>query len=161
MLECIACAINTSLLGYLLNNAAVFSRILIKWFVVQNYALSTCICSGLGAPPIRHESKIKASVENAFLQYKTNVLFLHLTHFSCSKKEVLPDSFLSFVVINFLCHCNSRYIGRISQRLDDRIHQHVPKFIRTGQIFNSRTTSIRFGKICNPVTVNPRLVNTF
>ena len=31
----------------------------------------------------------------------------------------------------FLCHCDSQYVGRTSQRLLDRIKQHVPKSIRS------------------------------
>ena len=34
-----------------------------------------------------------------------------------------------------MCHCNSQYVGETSQRLQDRIRQHVPKSIqnRTSQ----------------------------
>ena len=34
-----------------------------------------------------------------------------------------------------MCHCDSRYVGRTSQRLQDRIRQHVPRSIwnRIGQ----------------------------
>ena len=55
------------------------------------------------------------------------------------------------VVYNFLCHYDSRYVGGISQRLQDRIRQHVPKFIRTGQISNSRNIFTRSGKSSTPV----------
>ena len=30
------------------------------------------------------------------------------------------------------CHCDCRYVGRTTQRLQDRINQHIPKSIRTG-----------------------------
>ena len=58
---------------------------------------------------------------------------------------------LSNVVDNFLCHCDSRYIGCTSQRLQDRICQHMPKFIRTGQIPNSHNISTHSGKSSTPV----------
>ena len=38
----------------------------------------------------------------------------------------------------FLCHCDSRYVGRTSQRLEERIKQHVPK-----SITNPRTSANR------------------
>ena len=52
---------------------------------------------------------------------------------------------------NTLYHCISRYVGRTSQQLQDRIRQHVPKFIRTGQIPNSWNTFSRFCKSLTPV----------
>ena len=67
------------------------------------------------------------------------------------KKYVLPASLLNNVVYNFSCHCNSRYVGRTSQRLQEQIRQHVPKFIRIGQIPNSRNISTRSGKSSTPV----------
>ena len=70
------------------------------------------------------------------------------------KKDVLPASLLSNLVHNFLCHCDSRYVGHRSQRLQNRIRQHVPKFIRTGQIPNSRNISTRSGKFSTPVMFN-------
>ena len=35
----------------------------------------------------------------------------------------------SNVIYQFLCHCDSRYVGRTSQRLEERIKQHVPRSI--------------------------------
>ena len=64
---------------------------------------------------------------------------------------MLPALLLSNVLYNFLFHCDSRYVGRTSQRLQDRICQHVPKFIRTGQIPSSRNISTRFGISSTPV----------
>ena len=64
---------------------------------------------------------------------------------------MLSTSLLSNVVYNFLCHCDSRYVSRTSQRLQDRIRQHLPKFVRTGQIPNSRNISTRSGKSSTPV----------
>ena len=36
----------------------------------------------------------------------------------------------SFVLYEYKCHCDSRYVGRTSQRLQDRIKQHVPQWLR-------------------------------
>ena len=46
-----------------------------------------------------------------------------------AKKDVLPAFHQSNIVYQFLCHCDSRYVGRTSQRLQQRIKQHVPKTI--------------------------------
>ena len=54
------------------------------------------------------------------------------------EKDVLPASQQSNIVYEFSCHCDSRYVGRTSQRLQDRIKQHVPKSVRTGQVSQDR-----------------------
>ena len=79
------------------------------------------------------------------------MIFTSLPLLSAIKKDVLPASLLSNVICNFSCHCDSRYVGRTSQRLQDRIRQHVPKFIRTGQIQNSRNIFTHSGKSAIPV----------
>ena len=58
---------------------------------------------------------------------------------------------LSNVVYNFLCHCDSRYVGCTSQQLQHRIFQHVPKFVRTGQIPTSRNIPTYSEISSNPV----------
>ena len=34
------------------------------------------------------------------------------------------------VVYQYVCRCDCRYVGRTSQRLQDRINQHIPRYIR-------------------------------
>ena len=36
----------------------------------------------------------------------------------------------SFAIYEYKCHCDCRYVGRTSQRLQDRIKQHVPQWLR-------------------------------
>ena len=38
----------------------------------------------------------------------------------------------SMIVYQYVCHCDCRYVGRTTQRLQERINQHIPKSIRTG-----------------------------
>ena len=47
-----------------------------------------------------------------------------------TKKDVLPANQRSMVVYEYVCHCDSRYVGRTTQRLQECIKQHVPKAIR-------------------------------
>ena len=47
-----------------------------------------------------------------------------------AKKDVLPANQRSMVIYEYVCHCDSWYIVRITQRLQERIKQHVPKAIR-------------------------------
>ena len=44
--------------------------------------------------------------------------------------DILPTNQKSFVIYEYKCHCDSRYVRRTSQRLQDRIKQHVPQWLR-------------------------------
>ena len=37
------------------------------------------------------------------------------------------------VIYQYVCHCDCRYVGRTSQRLHDRINQHIPRCIRSNK----------------------------
>ena len=108
----------------------------------------------LEIPSVGLKNKIKTSVKKCFFEVKQRVIFTSLPLLSAIKKNVLPVSLLRNVVYNFLCHCDSRYVGRTFQRLQDRVRQHVPKFIRTGQIPNYCNISTRSGKSSTPVMFN-------
>ena len=47
-----------------------------------------------------------------------------------ARKDVLPTIQKSFAIYEYRCHCDSRYVGRTSQRLQDCIKQHVPQWLR-------------------------------
>ena len=71
---------------------------------------------------------------------------------------MLPALLLCNVVYNFLCHCDSQYVDCISQQLQDRIHQQVPKFIETDQIPNSCIISTHSGKSLTPVIISKSVI---
>ena len=48
-----------------------------------------------------------------------------------TNKDVLPALQKSNVIYQFSRHCDSRYVGRTSQRMQDRTKQHVTKSIRS------------------------------
>ena len=62
------------------------------------------------------------------------------------KKDVLPSHHHSNVIYQFVCHCNSRYVGRTSQHLEERIKQHVPRFIANPPASPNRQSLSRFCK---------------
>ena len=75
--------------------------------------------------------------------------------------DVLPTSLLSNVVYRFSCHCDIWYVDRTSRRLQNRICQHVPKFIRTGQIPNSHNISSRFRKSSTSVMFSESAIGQY
>ena len=51
--------------------------------------------------------------------------------FGCrTKKDVLPAHHHNNIIYQFVCHCNSQYVGRKSQSLQEYIKQHVSRSIR-------------------------------
>ena len=46
------------------------------------------------------------------------------------RKDVVPTKHQSMVVYQYVCRCDCRYVGHTSQRLQDRIKQHIAKAIR-------------------------------
>ena len=58
-------------------------------------------------------------------------VFLTLTRMlPVARKYVLPTKLKSSVVYEYSYHCDSRYVGRTLQQLQDRIKQHVPKWLQ-------------------------------
>ena len=82
------------------------------------------------------------AVEPCMIVYTTRQLL------PASKKDVLPAFHQSNIVYQILCHCDSRYVGRTSQRLQQRIKQHVPKTIVQKHIFQVLSTLTRS---CKPI----------
>ena len=93
----------------------------------------------------------KEALEKCFFAVELRVVFTSRPLLPAIQTDVLPALLLCNVVYNFLCHCDSRHIGRTSQRLQDRIRQQLPKFVRIGRIPNSRNIFTRSGKSLTPV----------
>ena len=76
------------------------------------------------------EKDVKAAVENCYGSVVTRVVFVSKQMLPTARKDVLPALQKSLVIYEYKCHCDSRYVGRTSQRLQERINQHVPKWLR-------------------------------
>ena len=62
---------------------------------------------------------------------------------------MLPASQQSNIVYELSCQCDSRYVGHTSQWLQDRIKQHIPKYVRTGQFSQDRAAFNHSCKLTN------------
>ena len=78
---------------------------------------------------MKFEKQITFAVKRCFFSVEPRVIFNTRQLLPAIKKDVLPSHHHSNVVYQVLCHCDSRYVGRTSQRLEERIKQHVPKSI--------------------------------
>ena len=91
-----------------------------------------------GSPSQYVEKAVRSIVSSCY--FAVDVLCVFVT--SCifgGNKDVLPTHTLSNIIYNFECrNCSSRYIGRTSARLQDRIRQHVPRGSLTGEAKKDR-----------------------
>ena len=83
----------------------------------------------LGNVSMRYEMQIKTAVKRCYFAVDPCIVYTTRQLLPVAKKDVLPAIHQSNTVYQFLCHCDSRYVGRTSQRLQQRIKQHVPKTI--------------------------------
>ena len=67
-----------------------------------------------------------------------------------SNKDVLPSHHQNNVIYQFVFRCDSRYVGRTSQRLEERIKQHIPKSITNLPAPHIRQSLPRPGKDTSP-----------
>ena len=83
----------------------------------------------IGENSLKFERKIKLSINNCFGAVQPRVVFSTRQILPAILKDVLPTFQQSNVVYEYMCQY-SQYVGRMSQRLHDRIRQHMPKSIR-------------------------------
>ena len=69
-------------------------------------------------------------VENCYRSVAVRTVFVSRKMLPPSRKNVQPAIQKSTVIYEHKCHCDSRYVGRTAQRLQDRIKQHIPNWLR-------------------------------
>ena len=102
----------------------------------------------LGNVSMRYEMQIKTAVKRCYFAVEPCIVYTTRQLLPLTKKDVLPAFHQSNIVYQFLCHCDSRYVGRTSQRLQQKIKQHAPKTILQEHIFQDRSTLARS---CKPI----------
>ena len=68
-------------------------------------------------------------MESCYGSVSTRLVFTSKCMLPVARKDVLPAIQKSSVIYEYKCHRDSRYVGRTSQRLQDRIKQHVPQWL--------------------------------
>ena len=85
----------------------------------------------LGERSIKIVANVRKVVNSTYNSVTLRTMYSTTTILPSSKKDVLPIHKTSNVIYKFTCkRCESAYIGRTSQRLGDRISQHVPRLFR-------------------------------
>ena len=95
---------------------------------------------------LKFENKIKTFVKHCFRRVEPQVLFSTRKILPSIHKDVVPSVQQSMVVYESVCRCDCGYVGRTSLRLEERINQYVPNFIRRKQqptkIFQNRNVKV-------------------
>ena len=84
----------------------------------------------IGKPSTNLEKEFKIAVESCYGSFSTRLVFTSKRMLPVARKDVPPITQKTFVIHEYKCHCDSRYVGGTSQRLQDRIKQHVPQCLR-------------------------------
>ena len=97
---------------------------------------------------MRYEMQIKTAIKRCYFAVEPSIVHITRQLLPAAKKDVLPTLHQSNIVYQFLCHCDSRFVGRTSQRLQQRIKQHVPKTILQEHISQDQSTLVHS---CKPI----------
>ena len=81
-------------------------------------------------PSTNLEEEVKTAVESCYGSVSTRLVFTSKRMLPVARKDVLPTTHKSSVIYEYKCYCDNRYVGPTSQRLQDRIKQHVPQWLR-------------------------------
>ena len=84
----------------------------------------------IGNVSSKFENQINKAITSCFYAVKPRVVYSTRAMLPSAKKDSVPTTQKSCVVYEFSCRCEARYVGRTTQRLADRIKQHVPTSIR-------------------------------
>ena len=72
------------------------------------------------------ESTVVKAVESCYRTCSVKVVYGSRPAFPGCVKDILPTHNKSNVIYLFECRCGSRYVGKTTQRLENRIQQHLP-----------------------------------
>ena len=84
----------------------------------------------VGDASFRFEVQILEAIDRCHSTVDSRVIFESHRMLPEVQKDVKTAINLSNVVYEFACECDARYVGRTSQRLVDRMRQHIPLAIR-------------------------------
>ena len=85
----------------------------------------------IGKISLNFEKQTKIAINRCYQAVEPRIIFTTRKILPAIRKDVLPSLQQSMVVYQYVCRCDCRYFGRTSQRLQDRINQHIPRCIRS------------------------------
>ena len=104
-------------------------------------------------------SRICETVKKAYPTTEPTVCFTTTHAFRKTPKEALPAVTKSYVIYQYTCSCAETYVGKTTQRLSERIKQHIPPNIATrksNQADSAILAHIRNKPACVPTNAQER-----
>ena len=80
----------------------------------------------IGPASSSFRKEITRTIEEGFLNTSVRVFYSTTRMLSGKAKDALPQMTRSNVIYEYRCCCGRAYVGKTSQRLSERIRQHVP-----------------------------------
>ena len=80
------------------------------------------------------QRRLSGAVDRTFYAARLKFVFTSKPIVCLRLKDRVPDSAASFCVYSFTCSCGTRYIGRTTRRLSERVREHHPAWLNTGAI---------------------------
>ena len=106
-----------------------------------------------GKASLTLEKNVRTAVQNCYGSVAVRTVFISTQMLPTSRKDVLPALQKSSVIYEYKCHCDSRYVERTSQRLQDRTKQHIPRWLR--QQLTGATKRTQPGRACKQSQATP------
>ena len=75
----------------------------------------------------KFENQISKAITSCYYAVKPHVVYNTRVMLPSANKDYVPTTQNGCVVCDFSCRCEARYVGRTTQRLADRMKEHVPK----------------------------------
>ena len=107
----------------------------------------------IGKISLNFEKQTKTAINQCYLAVEPRIIFTARKILPAIQKDVLPSLQQSMVIYQYVCRCDCRYVGQTSQRLQNRINQHIPRCIRSDKR-PTKNLPNRECKISNTSTVN-------
>jgi len=104
----------------------------------------------IGNVSMKFEKQITSALKRCFFSVEPRAVFTTRQLLPATKKDVLPSHHQNNVIYQFVCHCDSRYVVRTSQRLEEQIKQHIPKSITNHPTPHIHQSLRRPGKVTSP-----------
>ena len=84
----------------------------------------------IGSASQQLEHQVKSAVQNCYGAVSPRLIFSSQCMLPAAKKDVLPANQRSMVIYEYVCQCDCQFVDHTTQRLQQRIKQHVPKAIK-------------------------------
>jgi hypothetical protein len=85
--------------------------------------------------------RLASSLQKTFYAAQLRIHFSSTRLLNTNLKDRMPVHDSSMLIYSFVCECSANYVGRTTRRLSQRIAEHVPSRLRTGQA-NHMTSAI-------------------